>query len=242
MKKSSLQPNLTCNDPVCNTSLWGSPAWPDDNDILLDLLFDLATWHAFAKLWLHTEQTLELFDAATNYLGHSTRKSEHATCSYYHTTELPQEHAAHGHRIATLSAKQGCAIPMVTSRSKQKKHIQVPCSGWLCGHNTNVWNYRQLHDTDSKYLECFILSISTSLLSGQTWTLPCKMALSTIWKEEGTCGQEHHQSRCDWLIHPQGWQHMKKLDSSKAARVTAMTHPYLSIRPLFNCSDITQDR
>lgn len=91
------------------------------NNIVLDLLFDLATWHAFTKLQLHTEQTLELFDAATIYLGHSTRKFERTTCGYYHTTELPQEYAVCGRRTAALSAKQGRAIPLATSRPKQKK-------------------------------------------------------------------------------------------------------------------------
>ena len=87
---------------------------------MLDLLFDLATWHAFAKLRLHTEQTLDFFDAATIYLGRSTRKFERTTCAYYHTTELPQEHAARGRHTAALAAKQGRAI-RPTSHAKAKK-------------------------------------------------------------------------------------------------------------------------
>lgn len=107
---------IQCAIPVFEGLLPGQ-----HNNILLNLLFDLATWHAFAKLRLHTKQTLELFDAATNYLGHSTRKFERTTCRYYHTTELPQEHAARGRRTAALSAKQGRAITPGTSRPKQKK-------------------------------------------------------------------------------------------------------------------------
>ena len=119
--KSSSQLILThriiqCAIPVFEGLLPGR-----HNNIVLDLLFDLATWHAFAKLRLHTEQTLELFDAATNYLGHSTCKFERTTCRYYHTTELPQEYAVHGHHTAALSAKQGRAIPPATSRPKQKR-------------------------------------------------------------------------------------------------------------------------
>ncbi|KAN0088931.1 hypothetical protein V8E55_005988 [Tylopilus felleus] len=91
------------------------------NEILLDMLFDLTTWHAFAKLQLHTEQTLELFEAATTYLGCSIRKFEQMTCMYYYTTELPQEHAARGRRTAALSAKQGHAISSGISRPKEKK-------------------------------------------------------------------------------------------------------------------------
>lgn len=58
----------------------------------------------------------------TTYLGHSTRKFERTTYRYHHTTELPQEHAACGHRTAALSAKQGRAITPARSHPKQKKH------------------------------------------------------------------------------------------------------------------------
>jgi hypothetical protein len=71
------------------------------------MLFDLATWHAFAKLRLHTEYTLDSFDAATTYLGRAVRKFQLTTCDYYRTTELPQEHAARGRRTAALAAQQG---------------------------------------------------------------------------------------------------------------------------------------
>lgn len=65
-------------------------------------------WHAYAKLHVHTEQTLTDFDAATSYLGDAVRKFQRTTCMTY-TTELPQEHAAHG-RCAAALAKQGCSI------------------------------------------------------------------------------------------------------------------------------------
>ena len=121
MTKSSLRLILTCRTIQCAIPVFEGLLPGQHNNIVLDLLFDLTTWHTFAKLRVHTEQTLELFDAATNYLGCSTHKFERTTCQYYHTTELPQEHAAHGHHIAALSAKQGRAIPSAASRPKQKK-------------------------------------------------------------------------------------------------------------------------
>ncbi|KAI6116540.1 hypothetical protein EDD16DRAFT_1708409 [Pisolithus croceorrhizus] len=41
------------------------------NGCILDLLFDLAVWHAYAKLRLHTSDTLAFFDTATLTLAHS---------------------------------------------------------------------------------------------------------------------------------------------------------------------------
>jgi len=73
--------------------------------MILNLLFNLATWHAFAKFWMHTDETLSLFEVVTISLGHATREFKCSTCSFYHTTELPHEYAARGCHEATLAAK-----------------------------------------------------------------------------------------------------------------------------------------
>jgi hypothetical protein len=40
--------------------------FPDQhNEIIMDLLFELATWHGFAKFCLHTESTLQGLDVST---------------------------------------------------------------------------------------------------------------------------------------------------------------------------------
>lgn len=75
------------------------------NEVILDLLFDLATWHAFGKLRLHTEDTLSFFDTTTAHLSHSVQIFQATTCSTYQTTELPQESASRARRYAALVAK-----------------------------------------------------------------------------------------------------------------------------------------
>lgn len=90
------------------------------NGIVLDLIFDLATWHAYAKLRLHTEHTLDHFDAATTYLGEAVRKFQRTTCQHYITTELPQEHAARGRRTAALAAQNNHSILTSQLKPKQK--------------------------------------------------------------------------------------------------------------------------
>jgi hypothetical protein len=42
---------------------------PTAENVILDLLFMLATWHALAKLRMHTTSTLSFFDAVTKSLG-----------------------------------------------------------------------------------------------------------------------------------------------------------------------------
>ena len=58
------------------------------------MLFSLAEFHAFAKMRLHTERTLELFDQSVIKLGEDMRKFETVVCAAYETKELPRETAA----------------------------------------------------------------------------------------------------------------------------------------------------
>jgi len=90
------------------------------NAIVLDLLFDLATWHGYAKLRLHTEKTLTFFEATIKSLRRSVAKFQAETCNNYQTTELPQESAARGRRMATLAAKQGSITPSTSVKVKRK--------------------------------------------------------------------------------------------------------------------------
>ncbi|KAG2065340.1 hypothetical protein BDR04DRAFT_983176, partial [Suillus decipiens] len=106
---------LQCAMPVFEMLL------PDDhNKIMLDLLFDVAVWHAYAKLRMHTEDTLALFDTTTMVLGHSVRKFSKTTCQHYHTTELPHEYAARGCREAALAVQQPPSLGKGKDRSGPK--------------------------------------------------------------------------------------------------------------------------
>jgi len=75
------------------------------NAIVLDLLFELATWHSLAKLRLHTERTLDYLDTSTTHLGWFLRKFSRETKKVYLTKELPSEEAARGRRHAAKVAK-----------------------------------------------------------------------------------------------------------------------------------------
>jgi hypothetical protein len=93
-----------------------------ENNLLRNLLFDLATWHAFAKLRLHTDSTLKDFRATTTALGKSVRKFIKEVCSLYDTTELPHEMAARGRReiaLAKRSNKPGLSQIRLKSAPKQ---------------------------------------------------------------------------------------------------------------------------
>ncbi|KAG2343103.1 hypothetical protein BDR05DRAFT_885297, partial [Suillus weaverae] len=106
------------------------------NKIVLDLLFNLATWHGYAKLRMHTKDTLDLFNKATIILGQTVQKFTQTTCKYYTTTELPHKYALCGWREAALASKQAesSTAKAVPSRLKCKKL------------NLNTYKYHTLGD------------------------------------------------------------------------------------------------
>jgi hypothetical protein len=78
----------------------------EDNKIMSELLFELVTWHGFAKLHLKTESNLHALDTSTTRLGRCIRRFKSKTCQRYKTRELPSEEAARGcHEVAAASKK-----------------------------------------------------------------------------------------------------------------------------------------
>jgi hypothetical protein len=99
---------------------------PPHNNIILDLLFELATWHAFAKLRIHTDTTLDLFQAATKSLAASIRRFIKTTCETYNTQELPKEAAARGRRKAALAIKgKSSAASSKTDTVPRRKKLNI---------------------------------------------------------------------------------------------------------------------
>lgn len=77
------------------------------NDVVLTLLFRLATWHALAKLRLHSDSTLTTFEMATRTLGVAMRKFLKHVCPLYVTKELPKETQQRQARQAKARAAPG---------------------------------------------------------------------------------------------------------------------------------------
>lgn len=85
----------------------------------MDLLFELATWHALAKLRLHTESTVIALENSTTRLGIALRKFQSTICAEFETRDLPSEEAARGRRKA---AKVKVKPPMPSKeKGKEKK-------------------------------------------------------------------------------------------------------------------------
>ena len=101
------------------------------HEILMDLLFELATWHALAKLRLHTESTIVALEHSTRCLGKAIRIFEGKLCNEYTAHELPGEDAPQAKgKVKAAEADQGAKDSMnkqagsTEPAAKKKKKIR----------------------------------------------------------------------------------------------------------------------
>ncbi|KAI0083358.1 hypothetical protein BDY19DRAFT_858286, partial [Irpex rosettiformis] len=76
------------------------------NSTVLDLLWTLTTWHALAKLRMHTTTTLKHLTHTTTALGRFLRQFKEHVCTHFVTKELPRESAARDVQIRLASDTQ----------------------------------------------------------------------------------------------------------------------------------------
>lgn len=80
----------------------------------------MASWHAYAKLRLHTDLTLDSFEVATTELGDLFRCFATKTAEEFDTRPLPREVAAASRRKANAQAKGKDQPNVQTPKPKQK--------------------------------------------------------------------------------------------------------------------------
>ncbi|KAK0224951.1 hypothetical protein EDD85DRAFT_778146, partial [Armillaria nabsnona] len=78
------------------------------NKLVLDLLFVFACWHANAKLQMHTEMLLLVFERFTSILGTLMQKFKHEI-DVLDTCKIPKEREARAHQQINSSKKKGSA-------------------------------------------------------------------------------------------------------------------------------------
>jgi hypothetical protein len=89
----------------------------------MTLLYRTAEWHAFAKLRLHTENTLQHLERLTTELGQLVRKFRDATQSGFATFELPKETGARKRRQKSGKGKEKAAADNTSERKPQSLNL-----------------------------------------------------------------------------------------------------------------------
>lgn len=92
----------------------------------MDLLFLHGHWHGLAKLQMHHDITLEIFDAETRSLGEKLCDFSTKTCAAFDTIELCREQQAHLCREARNESSHGrqnapanASVPHLTPHSSR---------------------------------------------------------------------------------------------------------------------------
>ncbi|KAJ7119213.1 hypothetical protein C8R43DRAFT_826885, partial [Mycena crocata] len=104
------------------------------NTTILTLIYVFATWHAYAKLRMHSSPTVQSFRVVTTELGAKARHFLRTTCSIYVAHELPHEEARRARREAKKKANSTgnttTAKSTLKSTSKQRKEWNISTYKW----------------------------------------------------------------------------------------------------------------
>ncbi|KAK0431435.1 hypothetical protein EV421DRAFT_1720532, partial [Armillaria borealis] len=92
-----------------------------ENTIVLNNLFDFATWHGFTKLRMHTDSTLQVYDALTSSLSYQLCTFETKVCPQFETKETPLEAGARL-RCQTQQMKKGSPKPGKKVSTNKTRH------------------------------------------------------------------------------------------------------------------------
>ena len=132
----------------CSIPVFDGLFEPHNNAIIMDLLFELATWHALAKLRLHTESTVRALETSTTRLGIALRKFQSTICAEFVMRDLPSEEAARGRRKAAKAKAKPPKPPMPskgkgkeTEAAKEKKKSTLRTFNFSCYKPHSLGDY-----------------------------------------------------------------------------------------------------
>ncbi|KAG2014244.1 hypothetical protein CC2G_011079 [Coprinopsis cinerea AmutBmut pab1-1] len=111
----------------CAIPAFDSLAPEPHNAIIMKLLYLAATWHALAKLRLHSDYTLKLLDSTTSEMAAQFRLFLQETCAKVKTFELQREAEARNRREARKKAKME-ARQSGPQSSTHGSHQNVDCA------------------------------------------------------------------------------------------------------------------
>lgn len=98
---------------------------PHNNAIVMDLLFELATWHALAKLRLHTESTICALETSTTQLGSALRKFQSTICAelleIYQVRKQPEDGGRQPRQRRSQHLQRGRESKQ---RQRQSQHLR----------------------------------------------------------------------------------------------------------------------
>lgn len=123
----------------CSIAVFGGLLPEPHNTDILRMLFVCGHWHALAKLRMHNEPTMEIFEEETRRLAVEITRFRATTCEAFETRELPKEaERRQRRRPRNVSGNAQAEAPSSSSVSAQQSglgppEIQLPSSSGHAG-------------------------------------------------------------------------------------------------------------
>ncbi|KAI0055388.1 hypothetical protein BV25DRAFT_1815655 [Artomyces pyxidatus] len=112
------------------------------NGTVLRLLYVGANWHGMAKLRMHTDPSLALFDTVTTSLGQEIRFFSEETCSAFQTLELTREKDARIRRAARKAAKSKSVVSESNADAAPPLQCDPPLKAYREPKTFNMKTYK----------------------------------------------------------------------------------------------------
>ncbi|RPD63598.1 hypothetical protein L227DRAFT_584613 [Lentinus tigrinus ALCF2SS1-6] len=166
---------------------------PTYDRLIMKLLFVLATWHALAKLRLHSDPTLTFFEQLTQILGAVMRAFVRQVCSAYMTKELPSETLARQRRSAAkANARNAVPTELQAAKGPKIKHL-----------NLKTYKYHRLGDYPGSIREHGTMD-NTTTQPGELEHRCVKGFYAHTNKNTGFSWQIARHQRCQQYLNTQG--------------------------------------
>lgn len=105
----------------CSIPVFAGLLLDPHNAQVLRLLFVLSHWHGLAKLRIHTDDTLDIFESVTKELGNCICDFASTACPSFATKELPREAEARIRRRVQQARSRPTQSHGITSHTQAQQ-------------------------------------------------------------------------------------------------------------------------
>lgn len=95
------------------------------DETILDLLYIMSYWHSLAKLRMHTDSSLHLFEETTVILGNLLRYFAEETCCHFDTQETDKEYQARNRAHARNAIRAQSSSRIRTNPGRQPRTFNL---------------------------------------------------------------------------------------------------------------------
>ncbi|KLO18138.1 hypothetical protein SCHPADRAFT_820248 [Schizopora paradoxa] len=134
---------------LCSIACFEDLLPSDDNKVVLDLLYTMCQFHSFAKLQMHTAETVSRLRSVITKLGNDLRAFSSSVCANYDTYETESEMQARGRanlRRAALKAKSSNIGSTSSSSTSAQDLLQTSNSRIRKAFNLNTYKLHSIPD------------------------------------------------------------------------------------------------